>query len=106
MRPSPPRGPDSGRTRIPPSGHPHRNGEPSVPIAILIRTAAPDSFWLAIAAAPADYEAITWSSFLIRNLLAVTLGNIVGGVALVGIVYGLERETSSVVDAVHGDASR
>lgn len=58
-----------------------------VPIAILIRTAAPDSFWLAIAAAPADYEAITWSSFLIRNLLPVTLGNIIGGVALVGIVY-------------------
>ena len=31
---------------------------------------------------------ITWSSFLVQNLLPATLGNIVGGMGLVGLVYG------------------
>lgn len=32
-------------------------------------------------------ESLTWFSFLFRNLLPVTLGNIVGGSVLVGLVY-------------------
>lgn len=58
-----------------------------VPIGILIRTRAPESFWLSIDAAPADFAGVTWSSFLVQNLLPVTIGNAIGGVALVGIVY-------------------
>lgn len=34
-----------------------------------------------------NYDAITWSNFLINNLLPVTLGNIIGGAVLVGLVY-------------------
>jgi formate/nitrite transporter FocA (FNT family) len=30
---------------------------------------------------------LNWSSFFVRNLLPVTLGNIVGGVLLVGCMY-------------------
>jgi len=33
------------------------------------------------------YTTITWSSFFLKNLLPVTLGNIIGGGALVGLVY-------------------
>jgi formate transporter len=58
-----------------------------VPMAIFIRAGAPDSFWQATTLAPADYDALTWSSFLLRNLLPVTLGNVIGGVLLVGAVY-------------------
>ena len=34
-----------------------------------------------------NYDSITWSNFIINNLLPVTLGNIVGGAVLVGMVY-------------------
>ncbi len=58
-----------------------------VPLGILIRTWAPASFWLAIGAAPTQHDALTWSNFLVANLLPVTIGNIIGGVALVGATY-------------------
>lgn len=34
-------------------------------------------------------EGLTWTAFLVRNLLPVTLGNIIGGSVLVGLVYHL-----------------
>ena len=34
-----------------------------------------------------DQEALTWGSFFVKNLLPVTLGNIVGGAGLVGLPY-------------------
>jgi formate transporter len=58
-----------------------------VPLGILIRMRAPESFWLAVEAVPADYAALTWTGFLWHNLLPVTIGNIIGGVALVGVTY-------------------
>lgn len=36
---------------------------------------------------PLDLSLLTWQNFLLRNLIPVTLGNIIGGVGLVGIVY-------------------
>lgn len=39
------------------------------------------------AAAGLDVSGLTWGSFLIRNLLPVTLGNMAGGAGLVGAVY-------------------
>ena len=58
-----------------------------VPLGILIRAWAPESFWRAIDASPAEYEALNWLTFLGDNLLPVTLGNIIGGVVLVGATY-------------------
>jgi formate/nitrite transporter FocA (FNT family) len=34
-----------------------------------------------------DLHALTWGSFLARNLVPVTLGNVIGGALLVGGVY-------------------
>lgn len=34
-----------------------------------------------------DFSGLTWETFLVNNLLPVTLGNIVGGGLLVGLVY-------------------
>ena len=58
-----------------------------VPIALLIRAFAPASFWSAIGRSAADYPRLTWSAFLLDNLLPVTIGNIIGGAVLVGAVY-------------------
>ncbi|HSJ15626.1 MAG TPA: formate transporter FocA [Longimicrobiales bacterium] len=60
-----------------------------IPIALLIREAAPPEFWAAIGRSAADYPELTWSGFLGRNLLPVTIGNIIGGAVLVGTVYRL-----------------
>jgi len=32
-------------------------------------------------------EGLSWSAFVFRNLVPVTLGNLVGGAGLVGLVY-------------------
>jgi formate transporter len=57
-----------------------------LPFALLIKTAAPASFWAAIGSEPAAYGSLTWGA-LATNLLPVTLGNIIGGTLLVGGVY-------------------
>jgi formate transporter len=58
-----------------------------VPIGVLIHELAPPSFGLMIDATPADYATLGWSSFVFENLLPVTIGNIIGGVVLVGATY-------------------
>jgi formate transporter len=58
-----------------------------IPIGLFIKTGAPDSFWKMINKTPADFPALTWNGFFINNLLPVTIGNIVGGGIMVGLVY-------------------
>lgn len=58
-----------------------------VPIGLFIKAGAPASFWAAIGKTAADYPNLTWSNFLLKNLLPVTVGNIIGGALLVGAVY-------------------
>ena len=58
-----------------------------VPVAWFIKVGAPPAFWTAIERSSADFAQLTWSTFLIDNLLPVTLGNVVGGSVFVAIVY-------------------
>jgi formate transporter len=58
-----------------------------IPEAIAIRTWAPDSFWAAIGRVPADFPDLTIQAFLFANLLPVTIGNMIGGALMVGVVY-------------------
>jgi formate transporter FocA len=58
-----------------------------IPIGLFIKAGAPESFWTAIGKTAADYGNLTWSNFFIKNLLPVTIGNIIGGAVLVGAVY-------------------
>lgn len=58
-----------------------------VPKALFLKMWASDSFWETIDKNEADYSSLTWSNFLGKNLLPVTLGNILGGAVLVGLVY-------------------
>ena len=57
-----------------------------IPEALAIRTWAPATFWAAIGRVPADYQDLTLQAFL-GNLFPVTIGNIIGGAVMVGIVY-------------------
>jgi formate transporter len=58
-----------------------------IPEALAIRTWAPDAFWADIERVPADYPNLTVEAFLVGNLLPVTIGNIIGGAVMVGVVY-------------------
>jgi formate transporter len=57
-----------------------------IPVALLIRGYAPPSFWDAIGQTAADYPNLTLQG-LVGNLVPVTVGNIIGGAVMVGIVY-------------------
>ena len=57
-----------------------------IPSALMIKEFAPDEFWLKAGVSANTYRALTWAGFA-KNLLPVTIGNILGGVALVGVVY-------------------
>ena len=58
-----------------------------IPEAIAIRSSAPAAFWSAIDRVPADFPNLTMQGFLVANLLPVTIGNVIGGAGMVGIVY-------------------
>lgn len=58
-----------------------------VPMAIAIKTFAPAEFWLATGASIAEFSDLTVSSFVVDNLVPVTLGNIIGGGIFVGLAY-------------------
>ena len=58
-----------------------------IPMGLLIKSFAPASFWEAIGKTAADYSTLTWGAFFLKNLLPVTIGNIIGGVGFVGLAY-------------------
>jgi formate/nitrite transporter len=52
--------------------------------------------WLAMSQVPSDQLLnLNWLNFIIKNLIPVTLGNIVGGSGMVGVLYWLSRENSN-----------
>jgi formate transporter len=58
-----------------------------IPIGIFIKQFANQGFWDAIGKTPADFASITWNAFVFKNLIPVTIGNIIGGVFLVAAIY-------------------
>jgi len=57
-----------------------------IPAGLLIKTFAAPDYWNVIHDPASSYAAITWIGML-RNLAAVTLGNLFGGSVMVGLVY-------------------
>lgn len=58
-----------------------------VPLGIAIREGAGPEFWAATGLDAAKFTNITWANFVSENLIPVTLGNIVGGGVMIGILY-------------------
>ncbi|NJN53346.1 MAG: formate transporter FocA [Anaerolineae bacterium] len=58
-----------------------------IPMGLFIKQFAPTSFWQNAGVTSAEYANLTWTNFFVANLLPVTLGNIVGGAVMVGLVY-------------------
>ncbi|MFT6985996.1 MAG: formate transporter [Psychromonas sp.] len=60
-----------------------------VPLGITIKAISEPAFFISHGFAVADFAHLTWSNFILHNLIPVTLGNIVGGGVFVGIGYWL-----------------
>jgi formate transporter len=58
-----------------------------IPMALFIKGGGSTAFFESIAKTPADFTHLTWGNFLLVNLLPVTIGNIIGGVGMVGVMY-------------------
>lgn len=58
-----------------------------IPIGLFIKGNAGPAFWEMIGKTAADYGNLTWGNFFLANLLPVTIGNIIGGAVMVGLVY-------------------
>lgn len=77
-----------------------------VPIAMFVKDFASPEFWITIGQTPEQYASLTWGAFVFRNLLPVTVGNVLGGGGLVGVVYWfvyLRRRAPSVPFGSPGD---
>src|SRR5699024_4532468 len=53
-----------------------------IPMAIVIKTFAHPEFWSAIQQTATQYDHLTITQFITHNLIPVTLGNILGGLAI------------------------
>ena len=58
-----------------------------IPIGLFIKYMGDPSFFQAIGKTAADFAHVTWANFFVANLLPVTIGNIIGGAGMVGLVY-------------------
>ena len=58
-----------------------------VPMGLFVKSGATDAFWNQIGSSAAAYDSLSWGNFLLNNLLPVTIGNIIGGTIMVGLVY-------------------
>jgi len=66
-----------------------------VPLAIAINAISEPEFFITHGLLAADFADLTWSNFILHNLIPVTLGNIVGGGVFVGLGYWLtEKDTN------------
>jgi formate transporter len=78
-----------------------------IPMGLFIKDFAPGSFWEAIGQTAANYGNLTWANFFLRNLLPVTIGNIIGGAGFVGLVYWfIYLRPQKVVEVPKEEAAR
>ena len=58
-----------------------------IPMGLFVKGGATAEFWGQIGKTAADYSSLTWQAFFVNNLIPVTIGNIIGGAVLVGVIY-------------------
>jgi len=77
-----------------------------IPLALFVKGDA--KFLETIGKTAADFSHLTWGNFFAANLLPVTIGNIIGGAIMVGMIYWfvyLRKETSPAAHAAHAKAA-
>jgi formate transporter len=69
-----------------------------IPVAIFLLEYGDPEFLSLLNSTAQNYESVSWSNFFIHNLLPVTIGNIIGGAGLVGLVYWFVFLKKSTID--------
>jgi len=58
-----------------------------IPLALFVKGSGDATFFGAIGKTAESFTHLTWGNFFIANLLPVTIGNIIGGAIMVGLIY-------------------
>lgn len=58
-----------------------------IPAGLFLKETARQEFWELVQSGPGLFPDLTWSRYLIYNLLPVSIGNIIGGAGFVGLAY-------------------
>jgi len=58
-----------------------------IPVGLFVKYSGDTKFFEAIGKTAEAFKNLTWSNFFVKNLLPVTIGNIIGGAIMVGLVY-------------------
>jgi formate/nitrite transporter len=73
-----------------------------IPLALFVKGGGDATFFEAIGKTAASFPNLTWGNFFIANLLPVTIGNIIGGAIMVGLIYWfvyLRKATKPAIQA-------
>src|SRR5512138_333109 len=79
-----------------------------IPLALFVKYFGDPKFFETIGKTGADFPHLTWGNFFVANLLPVTIGNIIGGAFMVGLIYWfvyLRKEAKSAVHAAPAKAA-
>ena len=60
-----------------------------LPAGLAVKEDGSDAFYAASGVSPSDYPDLTLSNVVLENLIPVTIGNVIGGSVMVGLVYWL-----------------
>ena len=72
-----------------------------LPIGLAIKEWGSDSFYATSGLAPGDFSDLTLSNAVVDNLIPVTIGNVIGGSVMVGLVFP-ELELHSLASSCFG----
>jgi formate transporter len=73
-----------------------------IPLALFVKGSGDATFFEAIGRTAANFPNLTWGNFFIANLLPVTIGNVIGGAIMVGLIYWfvyLRKTTKPAIQA-------
>lgn len=75
-----------------------------IPIGLFVKYFGDAKFFEVIGKTAADFPNLTWGNFFIKNLLPVTIGNIIGGAVMVGLIYWFVYMRKATAPATHAAA--
>jgi len=58
-----------------------------IPFALFVKNFGDPKLFEMLGKTAADFPHLTWGNFFFANLLPVTIGNIIGGAIMVGMIY-------------------
>ena len=79
-----------------------------IPLALFVKYGGDPKFFETIGKTPADFPHLTWGNLFTANLIPVTIGNIIGGGLMVGLIYWfvyLRKEAKPAAQATAAKAA-